>query len=88
MSAPQTVTTCSPNWRCSSPAIEPSSRMSPQTTIRLPGASKSRSNSKAARMAIGLALYVSSMIVAPPPARVIWQRIGGASKLASPRAIS
>ena len=34
----------------------PSSRMSPQTTIRRPGASKSRSSSSAARMAVGLAL--------------------------------
>ena len=34
----------------------PSSAMSPQTTIRRPGASKSRSSSKAARMAVGLEL--------------------------------
>ena len=60
-SAPHHVTTSSPIGDATVALDSPNSFMSPQTTTRSPGASTSRSRSKAARMAEGLALYESSI---------------------------
>ena len=61
--------------------------MSPNTAIFCPGASNSRNSSNAARIAAGLALYVSLMIVASR-ASITWQRMGTGSNRSRAAAIS